>query len=311
MNFPVAGFPQPLNSDQLFHAFSENWSVHEHHPWPARLRRRSRAGALLVQRLGLHLTCSTPLFWGVRMRVLTGEVVSRSILAFGYAEPDITALLCELVPPGATVADIGTHFGYEAMLLSELVGANGHVHAFEPNPEVAAFARHNLAGYHHATLHACALGETTGRTVFHLPPLADSAFGSLGDAGTVKTRPHEIMIARLDDVLPPGAAPVTLIKCDAEGYETAILRGAGRHLASCPALILETGMTEPGMAPAALASVMQVLGPLAYRAFCFKFDGMLRVAPQGAFDTGHASTLFLCPSHPRYAAFSTGWTRSA
>lgn len=300
-----------MNSGQLFHAFSESWSVHQHRPWRARLQRRSRAGALLMQRLGLHYACPTPLFWGPPMRVLTGEVVSRSILAFGYAEQDITALLCELVPPGSTVVDIGTHFGYEAMLMSELVGASGCVHAFEPNPEVAAFARHNLARYPHATLHACALGETAGRTVFHLPPLAHSAFGTIGPAGASPTRPHEITIARLDDELTPGAVPVALIKCDAEGFEAAILRGAERHLATTPALILETGMTAPGENPPALESILQLLEPRGYRAYCFKFDGTLRVSPQGTFDTGHASTLFLCPSHPRFAAFARGWTRSA
>jgi FkbM family methyltransferase len=300
-----------MTSSQLFREFSESWSMHEHRPWQARRSRWSRFGPLVLQIIGLHHPCQTPLFWGQQMRILTGETVSRSILAFGYAEQDLTALLCELVPEGATVVDIGTHFGFEAMLMAELVGPHGQVHAFEPNPEVAAYARRNLAHYPQASLRACALGETACRVAFHPPRLADSAFGTLGATGTPSTRSQEIAVARLDDEIPAGTTPVTLIKCDAEGYETAILRGAGRHLASCPALILETGMTEPGMAPAALESVMQVLGPLAYRAFCFKFDGVLRVAPQGTFDTGHASTLFLCPGHPRYAAFSGGWTRSA
>ena len=297
-------------AQNLFRDFSTIWRTHDHHPWRARWQRRNRIVPLLLVKLGAHRVVETPLFWGARMRTLTGEIVSNGVIAFGYAEPAISALLCELVIPGDTVVDIGTHFGYEAMLLSELVSTNGRVHAFEPNPEVLAFARANLTRYSQTTLHACALGEVTGRTTFQLPPLTLSSLGGIGSDAAASC-PTEVAITRLDDALPPESGAIALIKCDAEGHEAAIVRGAVRHLAGNPALILETGMAEPGRAPPGLSQVATYLEPHGYRPFCFTFDGRLRVAPQGTFDTGHASTLFLPMTHARFAAFSAGWSRGA
>src|SRR5512145_3528809 len=40
--------------------------------------------------------------------------------------------LRSVVPPGATVVDVGAHFGIYTDALCSLVGASGKVHAFEP-----------------------------------------------------------------------------------------------------------------------------------------------------------------------------------
>jgi hypothetical protein len=116
---------------------------------------------------------------------------------------------------------------------------------------------------------------------------------------------------RLEDELSATSGPVKLIKCDAEGHEEAILRGAGKLLRDRPALILETGMPPPGQLPPRSATLLEHLSDFGYDAFCFRFDGALQVAPEGSFASGHASSLFLTKDHPRFSAFSAGWTRSA
>ena len=39
-----------------------------------------------------------------------------------------------LVRPGSNVLDIGANIGFYTSLLSDLIGSEGHVHAFEPEP---------------------------------------------------------------------------------------------------------------------------------------------------------------------------------
>jgi len=264
-------------------------------------------GALLLQKCGCQSQVQTRLFWGKRMQIVTGEVVSRGLLAFGYSEPDLTALVCELLPAEATAIDIGTHFGYEAMLMAELVGPRGCIHAFEPNPEVRAIASRNLRLSPQVKLHACALGDHTGRAVFNFPPLALSAFGGFGSRAVGNAATGEVSVCRLDDV--PDLAEAALIKCDAEGNEDAIMAGADRILAYHPSLILETGMPDSEGRSPNQAILTRRLEPVGYHPFAFRFDGSLHIAPVGAFPAGHANTLFLHETHARFALFKQGWSR--
>lgn len=240
------------------------------------------------------------------MLVLTGETASRVILSFGYSETALSALLCDLLAPGQSAVDVGTHFGYEAMLMARLTGPGGSVHAFEPNPEVAAFAAQNLAATPWVHLHQFALSHACGRTTFATPPLTRSAFGGLDHSDS---RRIEVELQTLDHALAGRPAPVALIKCDAEGHEEQILRGASEVIArDHPALVLETGMPDAqGQSAPAASHLAALLAPAGYRPFCFEFTGELQVAPLGSFPCGHANTLYLPMTHPRFADYTDGF----
>ncbi|MCE4601799.1 MAG: protein-L-isoaspartate O-methyltransferase [Desulfurococcales archaeon] len=76
-------------------------------------------------------------------------------LPIGYGQtisaPSIVAYMTELLDPapGMKVLEIGTGSGYQAAVLAELVGPQGHVWTIERIPELAEWARGNLerAGY--------------------------------------------------------------------------------------------------------------------------------------------------------------------
>jgi len=57
-------------------------------------------------------------------------------IAFGTYEHDTVQIFQKLVKPGMTVIDVGAHIGFYTFLAARLVGDNGRVYAFEPNPEV-------------------------------------------------------------------------------------------------------------------------------------------------------------------------------
>ena len=55
---------------------------------------------------------------------------------FGTHELDVQSILSKVVRPGMRVWNIGAHIGFFTLILSRLVGPEGGVIAFEPNPEV-------------------------------------------------------------------------------------------------------------------------------------------------------------------------------
>ena len=57
-------------------------------------------------------------------------------MIYGTYESDTVQVFRELVQPGMTVVDVGAHVGFYTLLAARLVGTNGRVYAFEPNPEV-------------------------------------------------------------------------------------------------------------------------------------------------------------------------------
>jgi hypothetical protein len=60
--------------------------------------------------------------------------LSPHLMLDGYWEMWVTEALVSLVRPGMVVADIGANLGYYALLLADLVGDAGMVHAFELTP---------------------------------------------------------------------------------------------------------------------------------------------------------------------------------
>lgn len=81
---------------------------------------------------------------GLRLK-LEFEDVSAPHIYFGYYEEDETRAISQLVRPGMTVLDIGANIGYYTLLMADLVGPLGRVHAFEPNPTMVVRLRCNIA----------------------------------------------------------------------------------------------------------------------------------------------------------------------
>jgi FkbM family methyltransferase len=125
------------------------------------------------------------------------------------------------------------------------------------------------------TVHAVALGEQSGSLEFQevvdAPALSGFAQGDLGN--THQVRRHQVMVKRLDDVLPPDKR-VDFIKIDVEGAELGVLKGAIETIRRCrPVLLFEhqkssatrTGADTYGVTPAQVHAF--VSNELGYRLF--------------------------------------------
>jgi FkbM family methyltransferase len=210
---------------------SDRWMEQElHHRWRlnqqgglrARVSRLRVFHWLLLQRMGWHRWVKGRVFWGEPIYLLTGEIVSRRILSFGYDELALTSLLLEFLKPGMHFVDIGAHLGYEAMLASVLVGREGRVVSFEPQEKIAGWAAKNLQRFPQARVVKAAVGQSNGMIDFGECEIVHSAFSGAGiQSDQLAGKQYEVDVTTIGAALVSDERPVDLIKCDAEGMEMA------------------------------------------------------------------------------------------
>jgi FkbM family methyltransferase len=134
------------------------------------------------------------------------------------------------VNPGDTILDVGAWIGPTTFLFSHLIGKNGRVYAFEPNPESFSILKkyvidNNLDTYN-IYLHNMALSNLVGFVKLYAPSQIDQKSTIQRDrAGAFKyewkcdcTTIDEFCLSR--DIRPNG------IKIDVEGAEMNVLEGA-------------------------------------------------------------------------------------
>lgn len=136
------------------------------------------------------------------------------------------------VSSGDVAFDIGAHLGLYTLVLSELVGASGKVFAFEPNAELLPSLKQTVQNLTNVELHDTALSDLTGSAKLFVPEdksmasMTDWTNGIGGDVHTVTCRMETI-----DDLISSGElAFPDFIKCDVEGAELAVFRGARKTL---------------------------------------------------------------------------------
>ncbi|QGP77599.1 FkbM family methyltransferase [Sphingobium sp. CAP-1] len=151
----------------------------------------------------------------------------------GYWEMWLTEELLRLVKPGMVVADIGANLGYFTLIMADLVGPQGHVLAFEPNPHVAGLLQRSLRVNgmgDWASIEQSPLGAVSGLpvTLCFNPEQAGGAFVSDGENEDFSVAiPH--VTRRFDEH--PRAHQVSVVKIDAEGSEERIWEGMAALIA--------------------------------------------------------------------------------
>lgn len=289
-----------IPGSRLSTAFARRWRVNRLGGTKARLSRWRSWHWVLLQKLGVHRWVDARLFFGERMWILTGETVSCGLLSFGYAEAALTALMLEVIKPGMRVVDVGAHLGYEAILASALVGNSGRVVSFEPQPHIAVWTARNLEPFPQCRLVESAVGESCGELEFFEMDILLSAFSS-ANMKTATGRKIRVPVTTLGAAIREDERPVDFLKCDVEGGEAAVLRGAEALLRSDqPLLVLEAAMPDHVGRHARIKEFSEFLAPLGYVGFNFEYDGRLRFGRIGDFDVSHANVGFAPLSRPEF-----------
>ena len=129
--------------------------------------------------------------------------------------------ISRLIKPGDKVVDIGANIGHYTLKLSELVGRNGRVIAFEPVPETFDMLSSNVGSFptKNVTLINGALSPIVEETKFSTPDgnLYQSHMDASGDIG--------VMAFPLKSFIPDNW-PLAFIKIDAEGCDQVIIESS-------------------------------------------------------------------------------------
>jgi FkbM family methyltransferase len=178
-----------------------------------------------------------------KLHVATDDTgFAANLLLDGYWESWLTRFIARTVRRGDTVVDVGANCGYYSLLMADLVGPEGRLHAVEPNPAMAALLARSLSlnGFAERTeICRAALGAVDGGTATLFVPEHEPK-----NAAIVAGRPEapgracEVPVKTLDALVGPDTR-VGFIKVDAEGAEEAIVAGMPRLLAARTPMVLE------------------------------------------------------------------------
>ena len=210
-------------------------------------------------------------------------------------------VLQRFVSPGDVVLDIGANWGLITDRLAERVGPRGRVVAFEPNPVHAQALRAMAARHPNVEVHRVALSDAAGSLQLHVPVspdravLRERAVHAMATVAPPRHRPAteyrtaRVEATRLDDVV--GDARVAFVKCDVEGHELAVLRGADRLLRrSRPTILMEV---EQRHQETPIEAIFEFLADRGYTGYVLD-DKRLR--PLSEFDVRRDQLAFLRPN---------------
>lgn len=155
----------------------------------------------------------------------TDEDVGKHILAGRY-EPHVTAVFESTLRPGMRVVDIGANIGYFSMLAASLVGADGSVVAFEPNPgnaRMLEFSRRKN-GFGNLRLYQTAASDEDGILVLNAT-YSNGTTSQPSDDIEALLAACTVPCLKPDNVLLQGNR-VDFVKIDVEGAEYRALKGS-------------------------------------------------------------------------------------
>ncbi|MEO1973632.1 MAG: FkbM family methyltransferase [Pirellulaceae bacterium] len=215
------------------------------------------------------------------------------------------AFVLENLKPGQNCVDIGAHKGAFTYWMQRRVGPAGHVHAFEPQPELAEYLSKmkTAFGMNHVTIVHSAVSDQSGFSRLY----RDSACtpgATLNDRESETANSVVVPLVTLDGYFSQQpACRVDFIKCDVEGHELEVFQGGcGILTEDRPKLLFECEQRH--MSERSMEEVFQYLVSLGYRGWYFKrrnlhsidsFKPELNAAPR---DSDYVyNFVFLHPMH--------------
>ena len=154
-------------------------------------------------------------------------------------EEATTNLFKRIIKEGDSVVDLGANIGYFTLLAAKLVGKNGKVYAFEPEPKNYNYLVKNIEfnGYHNVIPWQKAVSNRTSKTKLFICSY-DSGHHTINQSNGIKDyKPEEVgakinfievETTTLDDFFKDKKESVDVIKMDVEGAEMLALSGMDR-----------------------------------------------------------------------------------
>jgi FkbM family methyltransferase len=158
-------------------------------------------------------------------KMFLDSIDSLGVFGKGVHEPLTTELIKKEIKKGDIVLDIGANIGYYTLIFAKLVGEEGKVYAFEPDPANFALLKKNVKinGYQNVILVDKAVSNKNGKTKLYI---SEKSCGLHRIYDIHDGRKFiEIESVRLDDYFKNYNGRIDWIKIDIEGAEWAAIQG--------------------------------------------------------------------------------------
>jgi FkbM family methyltransferase len=221
-----------------------------------------------------------------------GNDLSPHLLIDGRWEPNYTRLFERLIQPGDTVLDLGAHHGVYALLGAVATGPTGQVHAFEPNPHLAALLQRSLAVNgltDRAAVHNVAVGAAEGSAelVFSWGWSGGGFVAVDNGALPAGYQRHRCRVVALDDLFRDPAFRVDVMKIDVEGTEARAMRGMVGLIGRSPRARIMFELAPQMLAGqgSSAAELIGIFTDLGFRFWAIGDDSALAAVDAGALAT--------------------------
>lgn len=186
-----------------------------------------------------------------------------------YAEGErMDAILARILKPDSNCLDVGAHIGSFLVQLIRLAPRGKHM-AFEALPEKAEWLKKKFP---EADVVHAAISDKPGEVTF-FRNVSRSGFSGMNQQANSTDKVEEVKVRcdRLDNLVPSGRR-IDFIKCDVEGFELFVFKGAeGIIRRDHPPILFEWtmgGVSSSGSKPEELFSLFNET--LGYRVFLLK-----------------------------------------
>ena len=153
-----------------------------------------------------------------------------------FDEPDM-AVVKHLVRRGDCVIDIGANVGWYTKVLSELVGESGLVQSIEPIPPTFELLSYCVGKLRlgNVRLLSCAVSSDNGTACMEVPYYETGGENYyqaklIAHRNESSLRQFRVPTRSLDSIAADAPSTVAFVKCDVEGHELSVIKGAARLL---------------------------------------------------------------------------------
>ena len=141
-------------------------------------------------------------------------------------------MIQNLIKKNSDVIDIGANFGLYTKFLSKYVGTEGRVLSFEPIHETFNYLTNNILKLklNHVTPFEIAVSDKKGKSMMQVPKF-DEHRTNFYEAKIIEEPDHslpnfEVETNTLDEICKQYNFKPSFIKCDVEGHEWSVFKGA-------------------------------------------------------------------------------------
>lgn len=180
---------------------------------------------------------------GLTLQLRASDTGVTPWVVLGHYEPWEEHALRDAVQKGDVVYDIGANIGYFTVMLASMVGPEGRVYAFEPDPRNIELLEANVKANNllNVRILPFALSDKVGQTRLF------RSGANFGNNSVVEMNVQDcvdeiaVTTTRIDDLVKNyQARPPNVIKMDVEGHEVKILLGGEEVIReSRPSIVME------------------------------------------------------------------------